>query len=106
MSGEVLRVTTSHLRELAAKQARAAAEITAATDVVEGVDTAMLRSHGVIAWSTAAAVQAIQPVRRAAGNHMAAASHAMSEDLRAAAARYAKIDGAMGARLDQEMETQ
>lgn len=106
MSGEVLRVTTSHLRELAAKQARVAAEITAATDVVEGVDTSMRISHGVIAWSTAAAVQAIQPVRRAAGNQMAAASHGMSEDLCAAAARYDQIDGAMGGRLDQEMRTQ
>jgi hypothetical protein len=106
MSGEILRVSTSHLRELAAQQARAAAEITAATNVVEGVDASMRISHGVIAWSTAAALQAIQPVRRAAGNHMAAASHAMSEDLCAAAARYGQADGEMGARLDHEMRTQ
>jgi hypothetical protein len=106
MSGEELRVTTSHLRELAAKHARAAAEIAAATDVVDGVDTSIRISHGVIAWSAAAAVQAIQPVRRAAGNQIAAASHAISEDLAAAAARYERIDGAMGGRLDQEMRTQ
>lgn len=106
MSGEVVRVTTSHLRELAATQARAAAEIAAASDVVDGVDSSMRISHGVIAWSAAAAVQAIQPVRQAAGNHMAAASHAMSEDLYAAAARYGQADGETGGRLDQEMRTQ
>jgi hypothetical protein len=35
MSGEALRVTRAHLRGLAARQARAAAEITLATAVVE-----------------------------------------------------------------------
>ena len=103
MSGEALRVTTAHLRELAAKQAQAAAEITSATEVVDGVDTSLRISHGVIAWSTAGAVEAIQRARRTAGNEMAAVSNGMSENLTAAAAQYDQIDGAIGGRLDQEM---
>ncbi len=102
MSGEALRVTTAHLRELAAKQAQAAAEITSATEVVDGVDTSLRISHGVIAWSTAGAVEAIQRARRAAGNEMAAISNGMSENLADAAAQYGQIDGAIGGRLDQE----
>lgn len=103
MSGEALRVTTAHLRELAAKQAQAAAEITSGSEVVDGVDTSVRVSHGVIAWSTAAAVEAIQHARRSAGNGMAAVSNVMSENLGDAASRYDQIDGAMGGRLDQEM---
>ena len=103
MSGEALRVTTAHLRELATKQAQAAAEITSATEVVDGVDTSLRISHGVIAWSTAGAVEAIQHARRAAGNEMAAASNGMSENLAGAAAQYNQMDGAIGGRLDQEM---
>jgi Excreted virulence factor EspC, type VII ESX diderm len=103
MSGEALRVTTAHLRKLAAKQAQAAAEITSATEVVDDVDTSVRVSHGVIAWSTASAVEAIQHARRTAGNGIAAASNGMSENLAEAASRYDQIDGAMGRPLDQEM---
>jgi hypothetical protein len=103
MSGEALRVTTAHLRELAAKQAQAAAEITSATHVVDGVDTSVRVSHGVIAEATAGAVQAIQHARRAAGNGMAAVSTGLSENLADAASRYDEIDGAMGGHLDQQM---
>jgi hypothetical protein len=103
MSGEALRVTTAHLRELAAKQAQAAAEITSATEVVDGVDTSVRMSHGVIAWSTASAVEAIQHARRTAGNGMATVSSGMSENLADAGSRYDQIDGALGGRLDQEM---
>lgn len=103
MSGEALRVTTAHLRELAAKQAQAAAEITSATEVADGVGTSVRKSHGVIAWSTAGAVEAIQQARRGAGNIMAAACNAMSEKLLVAAAQYDQLDGAAGGRIDQEM---
>jgi hypothetical protein len=103
MSGEALRVTTAHLRELAAKQAQAAAEIISATEVVDGVDTSVRMSHGVIAWPTAGAVEAIAHARRAAGNGMAAVSKGLSEHLADAASRYDHIDGAMGGHLDQEM---
>jgi Excreted virulence factor EspC, type VII ESX diderm len=103
MSGEALRVTTAHLRELAAKQAQAAAEITSATEVVDGVDTAVRTSHGVIASSTAGAVEAIQHARRAAGSEIAVVSKGMSETLADAADQYDRVDGVMGGRLDQEI---
>lgn len=105
MSGEALRVTTAHLNELAAKQAQAAAEIISATEVVDGVDTSMRTTHGIIAWSTAGAVEAIQHARRATGNQIAALSRAMSEDLTDAASQYDRVDGAMGGRLGQQMRT-
>ena len=105
MSGEALRVTTAHLNELAARQAQAAAEITSATEVVGGVDTSLRLTHGVIAWSTAGAVEAIQHARRAAGNDIAALSTGMSENLTDAARQYDRVDGAMGGRLGQEMRT-
>ena len=103
MSGEALRVTTAHLRELAAKQAKAAAEITSATEVVDGVDTSMRTTHGVIAWSTAGAVEAIQHARRTAGNQIAAVSTGMSENLTEAASQYDRADGAIGGRIGQQM---
>jgi hypothetical protein len=103
MSGEALRVTTAHLRELAARQGQAAAEIRSATEVVDGVDTSVRVTHGVIAWSTASAVEAIVQARRTAGNGMAAISDGMSSKLIDAAARYDEIDGAMGGRLHHEM---
>ena len=60
MSYDALEVTTAHLRELAARHGQAAAEMTTAAGAVAGVDTRIRASHGVIAWSTAAAVEAIQ----------------------------------------------
>jgi hypothetical protein len=103
MSGEALRVTTAHLRDLAARQAQAAAEIISATEVVDGVEASVRMSHGVIAWATAGAVQAIAHARRAAGNGMAAVSKGLNEHLADAASRYDQIDGAMGGHLDQQM---
>ena len=103
MSRESLQVTTAHLYELAAKHGRAAAEITSATEVVSGVDSGIRTSHGVVAWSTAGAVEAIQHVRREAGNGVAADSHALSDHLTAAARRYEAADRASGARLDKQI---
>lgn len=103
MSRESLQVTTAHLRELAAKHGQAAAEVTAATEVVSGVDSGIRTSHGVIAWSTAAAVETIQQARRAAGNSVATESQALSGNLSAAAARYEAADRASGSRLDKQI---
>jgi hypothetical protein len=103
MSWESLQVTTAHLRELGAKHGQAAAEISSATEAVSGVDTAIRTSHGVIAWSTAGAVEAIQHARRDAGNSVAAESQALSEHLTAAAGRYETADHASGALLDRQL---
>jgi hypothetical protein len=103
MSRESLQVTTAHLRELAAKHGQAAAEITSATEVVSGVDSGIRTSHGVIAWSTAGAVEAIQHARRAAGSSVATESQALRDNLSAAAGRYEATDRASGSRLDKQI---
>lgn len=102
MSGE-LEVTTAHLGELAAKQGRAAAEILSATEVTEGVDTSVRLSHGVISWSTAAAVEAANTARRAAGRSMQDEAGYLEAGLALAARRYDDTDecvkGALGGRM-------
>ena len=103
MSRQALRVTASHLRELAAQHGRAAAESTSATEAVAGVDSAIRTSHGVIAGSTAAAVEAVQQARRDAGESVAGESGVLSEHLILAAGRYEATDGAAGDSLDQQI---
>lgn len=103
MSGEALEVTTARLRELAARHGKAATEVALATGAVSGVDSAIRTSHGVIARSTAGAVEEIQKARRDAGDRMAGESRALSEKLIAAASRYEAADGASSARLDQQI---
>jgi hypothetical protein len=102
MSGE-LEVTTAHLGELAAKQGRAAAEILSATEVTEGVDMAVRVSHGVISWSTAAAVEAANNARRTAGRSLKDMSDYLEDSLELAARRYDDTDdcarGVLGARM-------
>lgn len=103
MSREALKVTTSHLRELAAKHGQTAAEVTSATETVSGVDRAIRTSHGVVAWSTAGAVEAIQEARRGAGRCAAVESEALSKNLISAAGRYEATDHASGASLDRQL---
>jgi hypothetical protein len=105
MSGDDLRVTTAHLGELSAKQAKAAAETRAATYAVEGVDAAVRSTHGSIASATADAVQAVLSVRRRAGAKMAAMSEDLSDNLADTASRYGRADDMSRGRLDNEMQT-
>jgi hypothetical protein len=102
MSGD-LRVITAHLRELATKQGRAAAAIESATSAPVGVDTSVRHTHGVIAWSTAAAVEAIVHARHGAGARMEGVSEGMATDLKDAAAAYDRIDGMAGSAIDDQM---
>ncbi len=103
MSHDALQVTTTHLRELAARHGRAAAELTSATAAVCGADTRIRRSHGMIAWSTAAAVEALQHARQAAGHDVAAHSRTLGDDLTATAHRYETTDEVSADRLDARM---
>jgi hypothetical protein len=99
MSGD-LRVTTAHLRELAAKQRQAATEIGTATGVTRGVDLSVRLSHGVIAWSTADAVASAQQARATAGEAMERASDELGANLVGAAGRYDSSDGTAAHDLD------
>ncbi len=102
MSGD-LRVTTAHLRGLAATQQRAAAEMGAATRATAGVDTAVRVSHGAIGSATAAAVTAAQYARAAAGAAMERMSVTLDGDLAAAAGRYDGADQWTGDLLGRQM---
>ena len=104
MSGDDLRVTTVHLRALAATQQQVAAEIRAATAVTEGVDSAVRSTHGVIASTTANALAAVQAARQTAGTKMAAVSDGLNAKLNGAAMRYDQADAAMGGTLGQQMQ--
>lgn len=98
-----LRVATAHLRALSARQGQAATEIQAATQVTRGVDTSVRVSHGVIAASTAAAVDAANRAREAAGTSIGRTSAALDDDLGAAGSRYDGTDGCAGDLLGARM---
>jgi hypothetical protein len=104
MSGD-LRVATAQLRELAAKQRQAATEIRSAVEVVDGVHTSVRVTHGVISWSTATAVAAVQNARRAAGSGMKGVAEEMADKLDASAGAYDSVDGMAGGRLGDRMQT-
>ena len=104
MSGDDLRVTTAHLRALAATQRQVAAEIRAATALTRGVDAAVRSTHGVIASATANAVAAVQSARLTAGDKMAGVSDGLNEKLSGAAARYDQVDAAMAGTLDEQVQ--
>jgi hypothetical protein len=104
MSGD-LRVTTAHLRELAAKQRLAASEIRSAAQVADGVDTSVRVTHGVISWATAAAVEAVQNARRTAGSEMEGVSEEMADNLDLSAAAYDRVDTLASSRLGGRMHT-
>lgn len=103
MPRESLQVTTAHLRELAARHRQAAAEITSATDAVTEVDSGIRRTHGVVASSTARAVETIQQARRDAGYCAAGQSQVLSGSLAAAARRYEATDLESGGRLGDQI---
>lgn len=87
-----LRVTTALLWELSAKQGRASEQLTAATAVVDGVDTSVRRTHGRVSGVTAGAVEAAQRARHGAGVGMAAISDDLSVKLTSAATKYDDTD--------------
>lgn len=104
MSGDDLRVTTAHLRDLAAKQAKAASETRSATFAVEGMDAAVRSSHGSIASATASAVETVLSTRRDAGTKMSAIADDLRDKLTDAARRYDQIDDLSGDALDGRMQ--
>ena len=99
MAGE-LRVATAHVHELSAKQDRAAAGVTAAVGIVEGVDAAVTTTHGRISAATSAAVTAVLTARRAAGTKTAHVSQELGTKLTRAGSAYDRTDTSMGGALD------
>ncbi len=103
MSGDDLRVTTTHLDELTARQMRVAAEIRSATLAFEGVDTAVRDTHGSIASTIADALVEAISARRGAGTTMAATSDQLGRTLVHAANRYDETDDAMSRTLHRQV---
>jgi Excreted virulence factor EspC, type VII ESX diderm len=103
LSGEELRVAAEHVGDLAARQARASAEVLTATHAVEGVDAAVRSTHGAIASATSGALQAVLAARSTAGNRMAGVSDALREKLTGASTSYDRVDEAAGATLDRQV---
>jgi hypothetical protein len=104
MSGDDLRVTTAHLGDLAAKQGSAAAGISAAIILAEGVDVAVRSTHGDVASASAGALAAVLAARRSAGEKMAAISDGLCAKLAEAAKRYESADDAMTSTLRTQMQ--
>ena len=100
-----LRVETTELRSLATHQREAATALAAAARTTNGVGANVLSTHGVIATSTAMAVDAVDAARGAAAAAMQSVSAHMSESLTIAAARYDHTDGAEGRNLDRQIPT-
>jgi hypothetical protein len=104
MSGDDLRVTTAHLRELAVQQGRAASGIRSATIRAEGADSAVRNTHGSVASASATALAAVLVARRSAGTKMAAVSEDLCDKLIEAAKRYEQLDNAMSGVLREQMQ--
>jgi hypothetical protein len=105
MSGDDLRVTPTHLGELADKQRRVAVGIKSATMQAEGAEAAVRSTHGSVASESASAVTAVLAARRTAGAKMAAISDDLCDKLTEAAKRYEHTDGAMSSILRTQMQT-
>ena len=99
MPSDALRVTATHLRELASKHGDAATEMSAAAGLVAGVHDRIRISHGAVAAPTAALIATIEETRRAAGHGIARTSRVLCDDLDAAAHRYATTDHDSGGRI-------
>lgn len=105
MSGDDVRVSATHLNDLAARQARTAAEARAAARSAEGIDAAVRNTHGRIATSTSGALDSVLASRDKVGAKIADASAALSDDLTDAAARYDRTDEAAASALNAQMRT-
>lgn len=103
MSNEPLLVAPAHVYELAVKQGQAAAELTLASEVVSSVGSRIRTSHGVIAWSCASAIEAIQRARCTAARTLVQRSSTLSAGLASAADRYQTTDESSGTLLDRQI---
>jgi ESX secretion-associated protein EspC/F len=104
MSGDELRVVTTHLSELADQQSRAAAGIRSAMTMTDGADGEVRQTHGAIASASASALTAVLAARRTAGMRMAAISDDLCDKLTQAAKQYDRADQLMSGTLCGQMQ--
>ncbi len=98
-----LRVTPGHLRDLAQKHGDAAAQIGQATGLVDGVSESVLRTHGQVCSTAAAAAERVAEARRRACIALQTMSQAHEANLNTAASQYVRVDTEGGSSIDEEM---
>jgi hypothetical protein len=105
MSGDDLRVMTTHLGELADKQRHAAVGIRSATMLAEGAEAAVRSTHGNVSSASASALTAVLAARHSAGAKMAAVSDDVCDKLTEAAKRYEHTEDDVSGVLRTQMQT-
>ncbi|WKG04255.1 ESX-1 secretion-associated protein [Mycolicibacterium sp. HK-90] len=98
-----LRVNTTHVRELADRQAKAAQQVLVALAAAQGVGTSMWANHGVVCGLSNTAVIDAELARAAACASMNTASENLSQKLRTAASRYDQTDARSADKLNNKM---
>jgi hypothetical protein len=101
-----LRATPSHLRDLAQKHGDAAAQIGLATNVVDEVAGAVLRTHGTVCSTAATAAEQVAEARKRACIALETTSQAHEANLDTAASQYVATDGHHANSINQQMPTQ
>jgi hypothetical protein len=102
MSGE-LRVTTSHVRQLAERQGNAAQQILSAHGAAQGVSSSMMVNHGLVCATSNMAVSIAEQARAAACAKLNSTSTSLSKKLGVAASRYDQTDAQAAGKLGKEM---
>ncbi|MFV8050856.1 ESX-1 secretion-associated protein [Mycobacterium sp. 48b] len=87
-----LKVQTSEVRELAAKQTSAAEGYGATAGTTGTASLSVLVTHGVVCSGTAMAVASASSARSSAATAMQSVSAELAENLETAAANYDKVD--------------
>lgn len=104
MSGDDVRVSATHLADLAARHARTASDVIATARSAEELGKAVRSTHGDIAASTAGALETVLDSRERAGAKLVDASAALSGMLADALAHYDRTDEAAAAALNAQMQ--
>ncbi|QRY52816.1 ESX-1 secretion-associated protein [Mycolicibacterium septicum] len=103
MSDGILRVTSSHIRELSDGQHTAKTLIELNAEVTDGVSSSMVVNHGPICAASIAALALANTARDGACAAMAAMSQDMSQKLDITASQYDETDAEAAATLDKEV---
>lgn len=100
---DVLAVTTTHLRALAATHTCAAEAIDVAAGLIGDPERSITVSHGVVAASTARVVDELLHARRRCAAAAAHAERVVSDSVTVAAQRYEETDESAGDDLDRQI---
>lgn len=99
-----LRVVTSHINHLAAKQHTAVDNITGANRTTGTVAANVVSTHGLACSATSIAVSSADAARKAAGAALFTVSTELEAKLTTAAVNYADVDYRAGNSLGQACE--